>query len=129
MEEEKKESPLRVELWSETCMEDRVYFQLIELEQSFFIWVGGSQGQFASLNVGIKTPMAAESCVSTLMGKGDGNFAHGLSQRLSQRFESIVVLSYNLPQEKDWLERIVEASIFKKIKDIAAEKASSKASK
>lgn len=115
-----KNSPLHVELWSETAMEDKIYFQLIVLEQSLFAWVGSSKGEMQNLAVGIKTPMDESSTVTTLMGQEQsGDFGFGLSQRLSKRFNSIVFVSYNLSRDKDYLEMFIEASLIKKIKSLS----------
>lgn len=88
----------------------RVFFQLISLDKSFFLWVGTNRPSLDSLSVSMMTNYSAIPSTTTLMGlKSD--FAADLAKRLAARTKQAVYLSYNIEATNELIEDFVEARI------------------
>merc|ERR1712224_569777 len=77
-----------------------VHFHIIDLDGSFFLWIGDTSLSFEDLQVACPTRYDTMSPVTTLCGELDGP-GTTLAQMLSKRFKVPVFLSYNLGADGD----------------------------
>mmetsp|Transcript_19841 Transcript_19841/g.27926 ORF Transcript_19841/g.27926 Transcript_19841/m.27926 type:complete len:163 (-) Transcript_19841:529-1017(-) len=105
-EKSKHEDEISVSLHSYRFMDTPVYIQLIKMKGSFYVWVGSQPPQMANLSISMISSMDPVPSATTILGQDDGTRS-SLAQRLAKRTKMVALVSYNLPPERDYLERFV----------------------
>mmetsp|Transcript_32373 Transcript_32373/g.52630 ORF Transcript_32373/g.52630 Transcript_32373/m.52630 type:complete len:163 (-) Transcript_32373:260-748(-) len=105
-EKSKDEEDISVSLHSYRFMDTPVYIQLIKMKGSFYVWVGSQPPQMANLSISVLSSMDPVPSATTILGEDDGTRS-SLAQRLAKRTKMVALVSYNLPPERDYLERFV----------------------
>ena len=108
--------PLQLEEFSSQAGNSTIYYQLLRLTGSVYVWVGTDRGLMAGLVAAAK-PRVGSPVVSTLLGSSSANDQQTveMTRRLQQRTDLFILLSLNLPSD-DLLahveERLVEKLCF-----------------
>jgi len=96
--------------FEETFMETKLFFHMIFLDGTVFIWIGSELGNFSELIVSLQTKFDNVASVSTLFGNSVDDFSSTLAQRLAHKFNLIFFVSCNLKENS-----IVNAYIEKRV--------------
>lgn len=93
-------SNLNLQEFSSQQGDSTIYYQLLNLSGSVYIWVGTQQGNLASLVAALGSRIGPPA-VSTLLGPSgaQSHQASQLAQRLQRRSQRQVLLSVNLPSD------------------------------
>jgi hypothetical protein len=81
--------------------ETLVYFQVLKMEKSLFIWIGsGTDPAFSDLGMALNSSYDRLPLTTRLMGPNTDITSLNLASRLSKKFERAVFVSYNLPSDR-----------------------------
>ncbi|KAK2556923.1 Proteasome assembly chaperone 4 [Acropora cervicornis] len=109
------ECKFKVHTFSDTLLDQTVYFQVLRMKDSLYIWIGSSP-ELSSLAVAMCTRYDSVPSVANLLGsKADLN-SSTLAQRLAKKTKKQCFVSYNVPTE-NMLLSLVEQRINQEIKD------------
>lgn len=91
----------RLEEFSSRVDDVTLFYQVLRLEESVFVWVGTEEGRLRGLVGAFESRLqGAPPAVSTLLGStADGGQLNSLAERLKMRTGQNVLLSVNLPDE------------------------------
>lgn len=101
---------IQVFLSSDRFLDSPIFFQLVRLKDSFFLWIGSQTPELKALDVATKSPFSAVPNCTSVMGASatDDVFSVGFARRLAARTGQMVYLSYNLPRNREHLEAFVQ---------------------
>jgi hypothetical protein len=78
-----------------------VYFQVLKMENSLFIWIGsGTDPTFSDLGMAINTSYDRLPLCTRLMGTHTDMTSLNLASRLAKKFKRATYVSYNLPSDR-----------------------------
>ena len=97
---------MKLKDWSVELNETKIYFQVIYMPESIFIWSGLSVPILENLICCMKTPYDVIPNTSSLVGEYD-EFSRRLALKLTQKYKKIVYISTNIPHETSY-ESLVE---------------------
>jgi hypothetical protein len=81
--------------------ETPVYFQVLKMENSLFIWIGsGTDPTFSDLGMAINTSYDRLPLCTRLMGAHADMTSLNLASRLATKFKRATYVSYNLPSDR-----------------------------
>jgi hypothetical protein len=93
--------------------ETPVYFQVLKMENSLFIWIGsGTDPTFSDLGMALNTNYDRLPLCTKLMGAHTDMASSNLASRLAKKFQRAVYVSYNLPSD-----RLILPAIEKRLQD------------
>jgi len=102
-------SNLKIHNWIIKLRDETVFCQLIVFQSSVFIWMGLELAKMANLSVSLMA--LGQPSVTTLVGSSD-DFAQRLGQKIAKACSIVAFVSYNLPENREYLEPGIEKSVF-----------------
>jgi len=78
-------------------MDTPLYFQILCLKDSFFVWVGTKSYSLENLSVSVATTYSSVPSYTKLLGDHLDGFSSGLAQRLAKRTGKIFFISCGVP--------------------------------
>ncbi|XP_059156633.1 proteasome assembly chaperone 4-like [Physella acuta] len=91
-------SSLSVLDFSDNLLEKTVYFKIIKLEESFFIWVGANP-ILSNMAVAMPAKYGNIPSGSVLFGGKSEHTSSALAQKLAKKYNSQVFISCSIPFE------------------------------
>lgn len=93
-------SRLRIDEFSSSIGDITLYYHVLHLEESVYVWIGTESGQMSSLIGAFHSRVdGAPPAISNILGPiNDGQSCH-LAERLQHRIGKNIFLSANLPDE------------------------------
>jgi len=91
-------------------MDTPVFIQLIRMKGSFYLWVG-SQPTMNRLSLALMSSLDDMPCATSIMGQDNDGFGSTFAQRLAKRTKMVAYVSYNLPPNREYLERFVQEKV------------------
>lgn len=111
--------------FTETLLDKPVAFQVIELKDSFFVWLGpgGGTPTMEHLAAAMMTPFDRIASQTTIVGTAGSNRGSDMARRLAQRTKVPCFVSYNLgdTSRMPMLEDMIEARVAKELKRLMAD--------
>mmetsp|Transcript_3020 Transcript_3020/g.4372 ORF Transcript_3020/g.4372 Transcript_3020/m.4372 type:complete len:133 (+) Transcript_3020:188-586(+) len=107
------EGDISVQLHSYRFLDTPVFIQLIKMKKSFYLWVGTQKPQMEHLGVSIMSNMDKLPSTTTVMGQDLDGTKSSLAQRLAKRTGMVAFVSYNIPENRDYLERFIQEKLAK----------------
>jgi 6-phosphogluconolactonase len=97
-------------VFSDTFAEtDVVHFQMIQLGQATYLWMGTDEARQDALALGVPTSSGSQPATgTTLLGNGSDTASQTMAQRLARKLGHPVFVSINLPDSMElryWAER------------------------
>eukprot|EP00823_Brevimastigomonas_motovehiculus_P008252 TRINITY_DN7533_c0_g1_i1.p1 TRINITY_DN7533_c0_g1~~TRINITY_DN7533_c0_g1_i1.p1 ORF type:complete len:192 (-),score=89.24 TRINITY_DN7533_c0_g1_i1:171-746(-) len=101
--------------FSDLYMDNSIFFQLITLKDSLFVWIGDKDIKMESLSLALLSAVDDNKPIVTSFFSKSG-ISSSLSQRLAKQSGHPVYVSYNLTANDRILEGWVEKKLLKEIK-------------
>ncbi|KAJ8042076.1 Proteasome assembly chaperone 4 [Holothuria leucospilota] len=94
---------LQVNNFTETLLDHKVFFQVLKMKDSFFIWVGSESPKLAGLAVAMTTNVDKEPSSASMIGENVDLLSASLAKKLAKATKKQVFVSYNFPSDHQLL--------------------------
>eukprot|EP01112_Ceratiomyxa_fruticulosa_P002264 TRINITY_DN1236_c0_g1_i1.p1 TRINITY_DN1236_c0_g1~~TRINITY_DN1236_c0_g1_i1.p1 ORF type:complete len:172 (-),score=40.61 TRINITY_DN1236_c0_g1_i1:144-608(-) len=84
----------------ESFLDNSIYYQVIVLRDSYYVWIGSKAATMDELAVAITTPYDKIPSASSLLGQNVDGLSQGLATRLATRTKKVFFVSCNLPNDQ-----------------------------
>ena len=96
--------PIKTHSWADNFMEaDQLFFQLISMVDSLYVWVGAEDARLDSLALGVPAPRSSGShrlpTGTTLLSTGADSGSQQFAQRLTKKLGHPVFVSLNIKDD------------------------------
>ncbi|EKX32361.1 hypothetical protein GUITHDRAFT_82378 [Guillardia theta CCMP2712] len=108
---------IREHTFMEVIEDVKVYYQLLLMKDSIYVWIGASSPSMKNLDMAMPSSLDPLPLSVTLMGEGSESIGSSLARRLSMRLKAQVFVSYNLPSSMPALQGQAEKRLFEELKD------------
>lgn len=96
-----------------------VYYHVVKLESSFFVWIGNEMGTLDSMAVGVRLEaFNGDPCSTKLFGDRTAEFAESISMKLTKKTNQQVFVSSSFSSANTSAEDLqkVECRLFEELK-------------
>eukprot|EP00026_Physarum_polycephalum_P024257 Phypoly_transcript_30456.p1 GENE.Phypoly_transcript_30456~~Phypoly_transcript_30456.p1 ORF type:complete len:139 (-),score=12.79 Phypoly_transcript_30456:3-377(-) len=97
MTQQLTEPKIKIHHFSETFMETPLYFQILCMKDSYFVWIGTSSIKLESMFASVPSPYGPTPSTTQLIGNYLEGFTQSLAARLTKRFGKMFYVSTSLP--------------------------------
>ncbi|GJQ08906.1 hypothetical protein GpartN1_g697.t1 [Galdieria partita] len=103
-------SKLQRHQFQETINEDTVFFEILELRNSFYVWLGTETSLMKSLTVAFPVPNTPQVISTKLFGPED--VSKQLAERLALKFQCPFFISVGLDLQTTEASHLIEKKLF-----------------
>ncbi|KAI8643470.1 hypothetical protein BD408DRAFT_385665 [Parasitella parasitica] len=98
---------------------DPIHFQVIQMNNSAFIWVGKADGKLGDMSVAVP-PFGSHNHASatTIINKGVSEHGRNLARRLASKYKQQFFVSFDLSSPDDMLFVFVEKKLIELLKNV-----------
>ena len=116
MDSSECQSKFHLEEFSRTFKSQLVFFQLLHMQGSVYVWVGTNSGEQGSIVAAIATraDIGNINTATTLLGGNTEQMSINCASRLQAKLHYPIILSLNIPDDLQLLEN-VERTILEKL--------------
>ncbi|XP_072013507.1 proteasome assembly chaperone 4-like [Amphiura filiformis] len=94
------DTKLGVHNFTENILDQNVYFHVLKLEGSFYLWIGLKPARMDNLAVAMATRLDQVPCSSALLGDRTNLISTNLAQKLAKSTGKQVFISCSLPDNR-----------------------------
>lgn len=89
-------SSFQIHEFSSVVMSTDVYFKVIKMKDSVFIWIGDNQHMFNDLSYGLYSDICKNVCTTRILGLSSTDTISTLSHNLAKKLRKAAYVSFNL---------------------------------
>jgi proteasome assembly chaperone 4 len=106
---------LKLREFTESAVDSIIHFQILELEDQLYVWIGSGGARMESLHTAMMTKFDNLPVVATHFGEGAVGDGAALAQRLSKKTGKAVSVSCSLPPNTPLLQAVAEKRLIKEL--------------
>jgi len=112
-----EEPTIQIHQFTDTFLDTKIFFQVIFLKDSFFIWMGSGPPQLGHLSLSMKSKFDTIPSISSLLGDSVDKSSHAFAQRLAKKTGKPVFVSCSLPPNSPMIQSYAEKRLLQELKD------------
>ncbi len=101
--------------FQEVALDVLVFFQILVMNRSYFVWIGSSAGSFDMLDLSMASSTDVLPVSTSLIGNDSDTVGLALSNKLAMKLKTQVYVSFNLPGNQSALLQELERILFLKL--------------
>lgn len=110
-----QEPTLQMHQFSELFVDRKIFFQIIFLKDSYFVWIGTEPSHFGSLSVSMPNPFDSLPSVTSLNYESPDSSFNSLALRLTKRTGKPFYISNGLPSALPMLNSFAEKRLLQEL--------------